>query len=100
MTKNYCKTAANWWAKKIQKTESKPIRGLELFEERLSSQINYLTSINGTLAISTLYSSSKLLDEIAFYSGLTANIPSGYEMRIFFNNIFVYNSYGELVANF
>lgn len=101
MKKNYCNNAANWWATKIKNSVGDaPIRGLELFTESLAKQIEKLTSINGYLIISTYESSSNLLDKIAIHSGLTAKIPSGYEMRIFFNYVCVYDSSGMLVNNF
>lgn len=100
MGKNYCNNAANWWATKIQDSESGPVQGLDLFVKDLSSQIKFLTSINGSLVISTYGSSSNLLDEIAARSGLNANIPSGYEMRIMFKDVRVYNPIGMLVSSF
>lgn len=52
------------------------------------------------MIISTYGSASNFLDEIANYTGLSANIPSGYEMRIILGNVWVYNPLGMLVANF
>ena len=100
MEENYSKKAAKWWSDTIKRNELRTIHGLDSFEHMLSVQIRNLTSVKASLSISTLCSSNKLLDEIACYSGLDARIPEGYEMRILFNNVFVYNRYGELVANF
>ena len=104
MKKNYNEFAANWWANKIQSSETSNIHGLSLFEDILSSRIKQLTSLKGSMVISTYGSGSNLLDEIATYSGLAANIPSGYEMRIMSDLdtgcVRVYNPSGMLVANF
>lgn len=100
MEKNYCDYATNWWVAKIENSVTRPINGLDLFKESLYAQIKYLSEVNASVSISTYNSSNKLLDEIAFYSGLDVPIPSGYEMRIIFNNVFVYNSHAELVASF
>ena len=100
MKKNYNTNAANWWAEKIQGSEAGPVHGLDLFVEDLSSQIKTLSNINGSVVISTYGSSSKLLDEIAFRSGLSAKIPSGYEMKIILGNVWVYNPSGMLIASF
>lgn len=100
MKKDYCNSAANWWAAKIQDSALGPVHGLDLFVEDLSSQIKLITSINGSLLISTYGSSSNLLDKIAVRSGLNANIPSGYEMRIMFKDVRIYNRIGMLVSSF
>lgn len=100
METNYCNSAANWWAAKIQDSALGPVHGLDLFVEYLSSQIKLMSGINGSLVISTYESPSKLLDEIAIRSGLNANIPSGYEMRIMFKDIRIYDRIGMLVSSF
>lgn len=97
---SYNELAANWWASQIRKSQKGPIQGLESFEESLAAKINHLTSLNGSLNISTYGSRSYLLDEIAAESNLQANIPIGFEMKILFNNVFVYDSCGLLVANY
>ena len=102
MESNYSTFAADWWTKKIiEAPENMCIRGLDLFKEELSSKIKTLSSINGSMYISTYAGkSSNLLDQIAYDSGVKATIPRGFEMRIVFNNVFVYNSHAELVASF
>ena len=101
MKENYNEFAANWWTEKIQQTQAEPIYGLDLFKEELSSKIKSFTASNPSMTISTYQTKSTLLDEIAFRSGLLhSNIPSGYEMRILFDSVRVYNSSGKLVASF
>ena len=101
MNENYNMEAANWWATKIKDSEEcDSIQGLELFTALLSAKIKKLNSFNGSLVISTYNSSSLLLNELAFLSGLSANIPLGYEMKILINDVFVYNSSGVLVSYF
>ena len=100
MNNNYNDMAAKWWADTIQHNQLEPIKILDFFRKELSSKIKSFTSINGSMVISTYGSPSKLLNEIAFRSGLDAKIPSGYEMRILFDNVSVYNSIGKLVASF
>lgn len=99
--KNYTEIAANWWAEQIQKSNLGPVDGLEVFKKELSSEIRLHTNYNPSMTISTYKMRSNLLTEIAYHVGmLNINIPSGYEMRILFNNVFVYDSYGELVESF
>lgn len=101
MNKDYCIEAANWWTSKIKKSEkSDNIHGLELFSKLLANKIHEISSIYGSLFISTYHSRSKLLDELADFSGLAANIPNGYQMNIFLNQVFVYDSVGRLIASF
>lgn len=100
MKKNYYNSAANWWAKKIQDSALGPVNGLDSFVEDLSSQIKLITSIKGSLVISTFNSSSRLLDEVAVRSGLNVNIPSGYEMRIMFKDVRIYDQIGMLISSF
>ena len=102
MKKNYNYVAANWWAQKIRSSKKhQQIHGLDLFEKSLALKIRDLANINGSLFISIYNSSSsKLLDETAYYSQLDANIPLGYEMQIILGDIFIYNSKGNLVASF
>lgn len=100
MKKNYCNEAADWWASKIQKSEPFYVYGLESFKKNLARRIYLLSKVQPRLTITTYDSSSKLLDEIAISSGLNANIPSGYEMRIILDTVSVYNSDGMLVAHF
>ena len=101
MSNNYNDMAANWWADKIQQNQATPITELDLFKEELSSQIKSFTSIHGSMVISTYGSPSILLNDIAVNVGIfTYLIPSGYEMRILFDSVSVYNSVGRLVARF
>lgn len=100
MKKNYYELAANWWRKTIQNSEGKIPHGIDIFEEELSSKIKYLSSLNGSMVISTFQSPSRLLEDIAFHSGLDAKIPRGYEMHISFNNVLIYDSIGALVESF
>ena len=101
MSNNYNDMAANWWADKIQQNQTTPITELDLFKEELSSQIKSFTSIHGSMVISTYGSPSILLNDIAVNVGIfTYLIPSGYEMRILFDSVSVYNSVGRLVARF
>lgn len=101
MNNNYNDMAANWWAKQIQQNRAEPITGLDLFKEELSSQIKSFTNLHGSMVISTYGARSNLLNDIAVQSGILSYlIPSGYEMRILFDNVSVYNSVGRLVARF
>lgn len=101
MNTDYNVKAANWWATKIKEAEEEAyIYGLESFKNSLAYQIKKLTSLNGYMVISTYNTSSSLLNELANYSGLSTRIPSGYEMKIFIDNVFVYNSEGLLVTKF
>ena len=101
MNDNYNNMAANWWAEQIQQNQAEPIGGLDLFKEELSSQIKSFTSIHGSMVISTYGSPSILLNDIAVNVGIfTYLIPSGYEMRILFDSVSVYNSVGRLIARF
>ena len=101
MEKNYNDEAANWWAERIEaKNNNIPLHGLDLFKEELASQIKSCINIHAGMTISTYASRSDLLDKIAYHAGLNAEIPSGYEMRILFDNVWVYNSVGKLVSSF
>lgn len=101
MKKNYNDAAANWWAEQIQQNQVDPIYGLDLFKEELSTKIKFFTSRNPLMIISTCNAKSTLLDEIAYETGMwDSKIPSGYEMRILFDSVCVYNSIGKLVASF
>ena len=101
MNKNYNQQAANWWAEKIEaKNNNLPVHGLDLFTEELSSKIKSCINLNAGMVISTYGSRSDFLDVIALHAGLNAEIPSGFEMRIFFDNVSVYNSVGKLVTRF
>ena len=105
MDKNYYEEAANWWTSKIVSSKDfkftdSNLRHIKDFEMVLSQQIKEITSLNGSLNISTCDSRSELLDKIALYTGLNATIPAGFEMKIIFPNIFVYNSVGALEAYF
>lgn len=98
--KNLSIVAANWWATQIRYSEGRNLKGLDYFTDSLASQIDKLVRVKGSLIISTYSSPSTLLDETAFKVGLDAKIPRGYEMKILFNNIFVYNPEGVLVSNY
>lgn len=103
MKKNYYEEAAQWWASKIVGSKGfnfDDADNIKEFERVLSQQIKELCSINATLNISTCGSRNALLDKIALYTNLNNPIPSGFEMRIIFSNIFVYNDDGALVAFF
>lgn len=41
-----------------------------------------------------------MLDELVYISGIFANIPSGFEMRIVFENVWVYDTKGILISCF
>lgn len=100
MNNNYNELAANWWAEQMQQAQVQPIQNLDAFKDELSKNIKNYTSINGSMIISTYNSKSQLLNDVAFYSGITADIPSGYEMKILLDQVFIYNKIGKLVANF
>lgn len=100
---NYYEIAANWWAtqilssKDIRFTDSN-LQNVAEFEKVLSLEIKKIISMNGSLDISTFDSRNKLLDKIALYTNLSLPIPSGFEMKIIFSTIFIYNSKGTLEA--
>ena len=105
MNRNYYEEAANWWTSQIvgskdfEFTDSN-IHNINEFERVLSQQIKEIISMNGSLDISTCDSRNALLDKIALYTGLNEPIPAGFEMKIIFSNIFIYNYTGALVAYF
>lgn len=98
---SYNQLAANWWAEEIQGNKKDPVKGLENFRSELSLMIKMITSLRGSMVISTFQSPSKLLNEVALNSKLdTSCIPSGYEMKIIFNNVEIFDSCGILVESF
>ena len=98
---SYNRKAANWWSEKIQSNNREPVEGLESFRNELSFMIKKINSIQGSMIISTYNSSSRLLNQVALNVKLnTSYIPTGYEMRILFNKVNVYNKYGIVVASF
>ena len=102
MQKNctYAKKAAKWWALQIRKeNQEERIRSIEVFEKSLANQIQNNVAVNAQMIICT-HHHSNFLDKIALEANLNAIIPTGYEMRISMNNVFVYNSIGQLVDNF
>ena len=101
--KNHYEVAANWWATKILNSKDfrftfSNLQHVNDFERVLSMEIKKNVDMNGSLDISTCDSRNKLLDKVALYTNLDITIPSGFEMRIIFNSIFIYNSEGALEA--
>lgn len=97
---NYAKQAAIWWTDKIKSTSDGIIKGISSFESLLETQIKNTVSLNGSMDISTYSHRSNLLDSIAAKTYLSADIPSGYEMKIVLEKVYVYNSTGMLEACF
>ncbi|MBQ2937264.1 MAG: hypothetical protein IJE05_00025 [Clostridia bacterium] len=100
---NYYEVAANWWATQILSSKdfrftNPNLQHLVEFEKILSLEIKKIISMNGFLDISTCDSRNKLLDKIAIDTNLDLPIPSGFEMKIIFSTIFIYNSKGVLEA--
>ena len=101
--KNYCcsQKAANWWSKQIRNfNRTEIIRGLDVFEKLLAQHIQNIVAINGQMNICTYGSSSTILSEISVQALLYAHIPDGYEMRIIMDDVYVYDSFGQLVTSF
>lgn len=96
----YSEKAAKWWANKVSSSTSDLVRGIIPFEKSLEEEIRKNISLRGHMNISTYCSHSKLLEEVAIKSQLSASIPCGYEMKILFDKVYVYNSQGSLVAAF
>lgn len=93
--------AADWWALQIRINSSdSTIKELIPFQVQLINHLSYIISRDGTLTISTCNKRSSLLDYIAEKVMLPVEIPTGYEMKILIDKIFVYNKNGELVADF
>lgn len=98
---SYNQKAANWWAEKIQGNKERPIKCLKEFTNRLSFMIRRINSFQGSMIISTCTSPSRLLNKVALDTKLDPSyIPVGYEMRIMFDMVHIYNQYGMLVASF
>ena len=90
--------AANWWSEKIQSSGAKNLSELGAFTDSLAYRIDKLLRVKGSLILSTYQSPCNLLDEVAFEAGLDVKMPKGYEMRIVFNTVSVYNSHGILIS--
>lgn len=97
---SYSEMAAKWWANKVRTSTTDFVRGLVPFEALLESEIRKNTSLKGHMNISTYHCRNKLLEEVAAKSHLSANIPIGYEMKILFDQVYIYNSKGQLVESF
>lgn len=97
---SYSQRAAKWWTNKVRTSTTDVIRGIVPFEELLESEIRQNTAINGSMNISTYHCRNRLLEEVAVKSHLSANIPIGYEMKIFFNQVYIYDSRGQLIESF
>ena len=99
-TNNYYKEAANWWSSQIKNSSGKgSVPNLDEFEKQLSVFIKDKVSFYGSMCISTSEKRSKLLDQIALNTEMFSPIPSGYDMNICFDNIFIYSN-GQLAKCF
>lgn len=96
----YSEKAAKWWANKVSSSTNNLVHGIIPFEKSLEKEIRSTTSLRGHMNISTYHSRSNILEELAVKSQMYADIPRGYEMKIIFDQVYVYNSQGDLVAAF
>ena len=98
MVDNCSEKAANWWADKIEAQSNRSyIPCLDEFEQQLAIQIKELSNIHGSIIISTSVKHSKLLDELAFSTGMCENIPKGYDMNVALGHIYIYY-HGNLIS--
>ena len=92
----------------IDELEKHGVGGIQLVggEPLVHSQINKMIDyVAGKFPYIEIYTNGTLLtdallDKIALYTGLNEPIPAGFEMKIIFSNIFIYNYTGTLVAYF
>lgn len=96
---DYAKRAANWWSTKIRNSTHGIVEGIDAFEKALAIRIKDVNSREGHMYITSSHSWN-WLTKIAKESKLSAKIPRGYEMRIFVDTVYVYDSLGRLVDNF
>lgn len=104
MRKNYGNEAANWWAEKIEEENpSVDSKKLEHFKKSLAYTVNIALAKYAHAKLSTYRKEDfpkgyKTLADSALAAGLTAKLPAGYEMTIFYDTgISVYNASGALV---
>lgn len=98
---NYCKAAADWWAKAIEKGSIGGIKNIDSFQEVLTKEIDNTISKQAHMKISTYERRSTVLDTIAYKTGMCADIPNGYEMKISHDaGAYVYDKKGKVVASF
>ncbi len=105
MRKNYGNEAANWWAEKIEEENpSVDSNKLESFKMLLAHTVNVALAKYAHTQLSTYKKDDfpkgyNILADSALAAGLTAKLPAGYEMTIFYDTgVSVYNSYGALVT--
>ena len=96
----YSEKAAKWWSNKVSGSTNNLVHGIIPFEKSLEREIRNNTSLRGSMNISTYHSHSALLEKLALNSQMYAEIPRGYEMKIVFDKVYVYNSQGNLVDSF
>ncbi len=100
MKKDFIEFATNWWATKIEATENENEANLNLFKKLLYNKLLSEIIQKSSVLISTINCQNYMLDELVYISGIFANIPSGFEMRIVFENVWVYDTKGILISCF
>lgn len=97
--KDYGTLAADWWGEKItEENLGYEPKNLNSFKEILTNTINYNISLNAHMIISTYLKGDKNLERIALTTNMCANIPSGYEMGIYYGTgLSVYDKFGNQV---
>ncbi len=98
---NYYYEVANWWASKIKEEEKGSVKNIVPFTELLEQKINTTVSKSAHMVISTYRTSSHILGEIAYKTGMNARIPNGFEMIISHDTgALIYDDKGIVVASF